>query len=141
MTSACERLASIADRLAGEVPPHSARSFLVALGEQAAGVRIGPLWWADAARGGRNHVRGGGFRREYDDLTSGQVRHFAGTVAVAARIGPRLTRLLVTHVLRDTPDTPDGRLSESALDLVEALRTGALPLVGAGGWIRAHLCR
>ncbi|WP_378144897.1 hypothetical protein ACFJGV_15585 [Cnuibacter sp. UC19_7] len=141
MASACERLGSIADRLAEEVPPHSPRSFLVALGEQAAGVRAGPFWWADAARGGRNHVKGGGFRREYDDLTSGQVRHFAGTVAVAARIGPRLTRLLVTHVLRDTPDTPDGRLSETALDLVESLGSGALPLAGVGPWIRTRLCR
>ena len=140
MTTACDRLASIAERVAGEVPPHSPRSFLIVLGEQAAGVRTGPLWWADAARGGRNHVRGGGFRAEYDDLTTGQVRHFAGTAAVAARVGTRLTRILGTRVLRDAPDTPDGRLSETALELVTALRSGRLEPADVAPWIRARLC-
>ena len=105
-----------------------------------AGVRRGPLWLFDAASGGRDRLRGRGFRRAVDDDTDGQARHFAGTVAVATRLGAALTRWLTVHVLRDAPDTADGRLSDEAIEFVRLVRSGELTQADAAGWVREQLC-
>ncbi|UOQ90198.1 hypothetical protein MUN74_04575 [Agromyces endophyticus] len=128
-----DSIAALADR------GYSNRRFLKELG-RVAGVRRGPLWPFDAARGGRNRLRGRGFRRSVDDETDGQARHFAGTVAVAARIGGGLTRWLTVRVLRDTPDTADGRLSEEAIEFARAIRSGELAQADAAAWVRQRLC-
>ncbi|MGR0319728.1 hypothetical protein [Agromyces sp. ZXT2-3] len=135
---ACAALADSIDRLAAR--GHSNRRFLRELG-RAAGVRRGPLWVLDAASGGRNHLRGRGFRRHVDDRTDGQARHFAGTVAVAARIGGPLTRWLTTVVLRDPPGSADGRLSEEAIEFARLVRSGDLSQADAAEWVRDRLCR
>ena len=136
--TACHALAAAADSLAGA--GLDARRFLVALGRVGAGVRTGPLWFVDAARGGRNLIPGRGFRREFDDSTSGQARHFAGVVATATRLGIPLTRRLSVVVLRDPLDSSDGRLTESALEFVALIRDGRMPQADAAGWITSHVC-
>jgi hypothetical protein len=134
---ACARLAESIDRLAER--GHSSGRFLRELG-RAAGVRRGPLWLTDAATGGRNRIRGRGFHPAVDDDTDGQARHFAGTVAVAARLGGPITRWLTTVVLRDPPESPDGRLSDEAIEFVRLVRSGELPQAEAADWVRERLC-
>lgn len=136
---ACSELVDVANRLASASA--TPRRFLIDLGVHAGGVRRGPLWMLDAASGGRNRISGRNFRRELDDGTDGQARHFAGTVAVAARIGAPLTRWLSIHVGRDAPDTADGRLTDKALDFARLVRSGELQPTASGDWIRTHLCR
>ena len=135
---ACTALAESIDRLAER--GHSSRRFLKELG-RAAGVRRGPLWLVDAASGGRNRIRGRGFHDTLDDDSDGQARHFAGTVAVAARLGGGITRWLTVHVLRDAPDSADGRLSDEAIEFVRLVRSGELSQPDAAGWVRDRLCR
>ena len=134
---ACAALADSIDRLAGRGYP--SRRFLTELG-RAAGVRRGPLWLTDAASGGRNRLRGRGFHPALDDDTDGQARHFAGTVAVAARLGGSITRWLTVHVLRDPPESADGRLSDEAIEFVRLVRSGELAQADAAGWVRRRLC-
>lgn len=134
---ACAALADSIAALAERGYPN--RRFLKELG-RAAGVRRGPLWLLDAARGGRNRLRGRGFRPAVDDDTDGQARHFAGTVAVAARIGGGLTRWLTVRVLRDTADTADGRLSEEAIAFAGLIGSGELAQADAADWVRRRLC-
>ncbi|WP_438854404.1 hypothetical protein [Agromyces sp. M3QZ16-3] len=135
---ACAALADSIDRLAAR--GYANRRFLKELG-RAAGVRRGPLWLLDAASGGRNRLSGRGFRRRVDDRTDGQARHFAGTVAVAVRLGGHLTRWLTTVVLRDPPTTPDGRLSDEAIEFARLVRSGELAQADAAEWVRDRLCR
>jgi hypothetical protein len=80
------------------------------------------------------------FRAAVDDATQGQARHFAGTVAVAARFSGRLTRWLSVAVLRDAPDTADGRLSDEAFEFTRLIRSGELTQADAAGWVRRRLC-
>lgn len=134
---ACARLAESIDRLAER--GHSSGRFLRELG-RAAGVRRGPLWLTDAATGGRNRIRGRGFHPAVDDDTDGQARHFAGTVAVAARLGGPITRWLTTVVLRDPPESADGRLSNEAIEFVRLVRSGELAQADAADWVRERLC-
>lgn len=134
---ACSALADAIERLAAEGYPN--RRFLKELG-RAGGVRRGPLWLTDAASGGSNRLRGRGFTPRLDDATDGQARHFAGTVAVAARIGTRLTRWLTHVVLRDTPDTADGRLTDEAIEFTRLVRSGQLAQADAADWVRDRLC-
>ncbi|MUN08063.1 hypothetical protein GLX25_13165 [Agromyces luteolus] len=134
---ACAALADSIEQLARR--GYADRRFLKELG-RAAGVGRGPRWMLDAASGGRNRLRGRGFRRHVDDRTDGQARHFAGTVAVAARIGGPLTRWLTTVVLRDPPTTPDGRLSDEAIEFARLVRSGELTQADAAGWVRDRLC-
>lgn len=134
---ACTALADSIDRLAER--GYSSRRFLTELG-RAAGVRRGPLWLTDAASGGRDRLRGRGFHPTMDDDSDGQARHFAGTVAVAARLGGAITRWLTVHVLRDSPNSPDGRLSEEAIEFVRMVRSGELAQADAAGWVRRRLC-
>jgi hypothetical protein len=134
---ACAALAESIDRLAQRGYP--AGRFLKELG-RAAGVRRGVFWLTDAASGGRNRIRGRGFRPAIDDDTEGQARHFAGTVAVAARLGGGVTRWLVVHILRDPPGSADGRLSDEAIEFVRQVRSGELAQADAAGWVRDRLC-
>ncbi|WP_344376273.1 hypothetical protein [Agromyces tropicus] len=134
---ACAALADSIDSLAGLGYPDG--RFLKELG-RVAGVRRGPFWVTDAATGGRNRIRGRGFRPEVDDDTAGQARHFAGTVAVAARVGGRITRWLTTNILRDPPESADGRLSDEAIEFVRLVRSGDLAQADAADWIRERLC-
>src|SRR4051812_39477103 len=135
---ACAELADASARIAAE--SHSPRRFLTELGAEVGGVRRGPLWPMDAASGGSNRLRGRGFRRHVDDGTDGQARHFAGIVAVAVRIGPRLTRWLSVHVGRDAPESADGRLTDHAVEFVRLIRDDELSQADAADWIRATLC-
>ncbi len=135
---ACSDLVDASTRIASRAP--TPRRFLIDLGAEVGGVRRGLFWMLDAATGGSNRVSGRGFRRHLDDGTNGQARHFAGIVAVSARIGPRLTRWLSIHAGRDAPDSADGRLTEVALEFARAIRNGELALGDSGGWIRAHVC-
>ncbi|MGH1549847.1 hypothetical protein ACRAWB_12005 [Leifsonia poae] len=135
---ACAELADACSRVAARTS--NPREFLRRLGHEVAGVRRGVLWPVDAGRGGSNRIRGRGFRRHVDDGTDGQARHFAGIVAVAARIGPRLTRWLSIHVGRDAPDSADGRLTDHALDFVRLLRSGELAPQDADAWVRSTIC-
>lgn len=134
----CAALAESIDRLA-ELE-YSDRRFLKELG-RAAGVRRGPLWLIDAASGGRNRLRGRGFHPAVDDDSDGQARHFAGTVAVAARLGGPITRWLTTHILRDPPGSADGKLSDEAIEFVRLVRSGGLAQADAAEWVRDRLCR
>ncbi|GAA1963293.1 hypothetical protein [Agromyces allii] len=134
---ACAALADSIEQLARR--GHTDRHFLKELG-RVGGVRRGVFWFTDAASGGSNRFRGRGFRAEFDDDTNGQARHFAGTVAVAARVGGRLAQWLTTYVLRDGPDTADGRLSAEAIEFVRVIRTGELAQSEAAGWVRSRLC-
>lgn len=134
---ACAALAESIARLAER--GYSRGRFLRELG-RVAGVRRGPTWLLDAASGGRNRLRGRGFRPAIDDDTDGQARHFAGTVAVAARLGGAITRWLVVHLLRDAPGSEDGRLSEEAIAFVRLVRSGELSQADAAGWVRERLC-
>lgn len=135
--NACAALADATSRLAAR--GYSDRRFLREIG-RIGGVRRGPLWLTDAASGGSNRLRGRGFRAALDDDTDGQARHFAGTVAVAARVGGGAARWLTTVILRDPPETADGRLSDEAIAFVRAVRSGELAQADAAEWIRAHLC-
>ncbi|MFF1877129.1 hypothetical protein [Leifsonia sp. NPDC058230] len=136
---ACSELADAATRLAATAT--SPRTFLVEFGRVAAGVRRGPLWMLDAGKGGRNHFSGRGFRRPVDDDTDGQARHFAGIVAVSARVGTRLTRILSIAVGGDKPTSADGRLTDQALEFTRLVRSGRLAPGDSGDWIRARLCK
>lgn len=134
---ACAALAESIDRLAERGYP--SRRFLKELG-RVGGVRRGPMWLTDAGSGGSNRLRGRGFRPEFDDHTAGQARHFAGTVAVTARIGGRLTRWMTRVVLRDGPDTADGRLSAEGIEFARLIRSGELAQADAGAWVRRRIC-
>jgi hypothetical protein len=136
---ACSELADASARIAATA--RSPRRFFVELGEEVGGVRSGLFWPLDAASGGSNRLRGRGFRRHVDDGTDGQARHFAGIAAVAARVGPGLTRWLSVHVGRDAPESADGRLTDHAVEFVRLIRSDELALSDAAEWIRTNLCK
>jgi hypothetical protein len=135
---ACSELADAAATVATTAT--TPRRFLVDFGRVAAGVRRGPLWVLDAGTGGRNHYSARGFRHHVDDDTDGQARHFAGIVAVAARVGTRLTRRLSITIGGDDPASADGRLTDQALEFTRLIRSGELAPVDSGDWIRSRLC-
>jgi len=136
--TACHQFARAADKIAttGAGP----RQFLLLLGKNAAGIGLGPRGYVDLLRGGSNRIRGHGIRPQYHDGTDGQIRHFAGIATTAARLGPGLTRWLSIHVRHDAAHTPDGQLTDLALDFVRALRNKSLSPGGAASWIEHHLC-
>lgn len=142
MVDACAELCSLLERLAVApgVRERSSRGYLREIGREAAGIRLGPLWAWDAIRGGRDRLPGTGFAVPFDDSTRGQVRHFGGIVAVAARLGPHLARWASIHVGRDRPDTPDGRLSDAAIEFSRLVTAGRLLPADAAGWVRERLC-
>lgn len=134
----CEQLARVADRLAER--DLSPARFLRGLAWNCAGVRPDVRGLIDLARGGRNRFRGAGFRPEYDDGTTGQVRHFAGVAAAPVMLGDGPTRAAVRYALRDPDDSADGRLTETALEFSAGIRSGDIRLAEAGAWIRARVC-
>lgn len=134
----CSALVALA---AGEaVPGLAPRRFVRRLGHAGAGVRPGMLGLLDLARGGRNTLPGHGFRHELADGTGGQVRHFCGLAAACDRFGPKLTWWLSVHLRRDAPDTPDGRLTDLAIEFVGLLYRGDLDVGQADEWLRRTLC-
>lgn len=135
--SACEDLARAADAIADE--QSEPRAFLVELGYRGAGIGRGRLPLR-LLTGGRNRLRGGGFRPELSDATAGQARHFAGTARAVTVFGPTLTEWLSFHVRRDAPGSADGRLTTLAVEFAEQLLDESLAPVEAGSWIRRHVC-
>ncbi|RLV48120.1 hypothetical protein D9V37_18755 [Nocardioides mangrovicus] len=135
---ACSGLVGLAERCAaGDPAPHV---FLRRLARGGAGVRPLPLGVLDLARGGRNLVRGRGFRAVYDDGSAGQVRHFCGVARACQLLGVTATRWLMEHS-GDATSSPDGQLTEAAIVFVRDLRSGRLPVAGAAAWIDQRLCR
>lgn len=133
----CELLAHVADRLAARgLPP---RRFLRGLAWNVALIRPGAVGVLDLVSGGSNRVRGGGFRAEFDDGSTGQPRHFAGVAVAPLFLGDRLARWAARHVLRDAEGSPDHALSLVALEFSRGLRDGSLPVGDAGSWIRERL--
>ena len=118
----------------------SPRRFVRRLGEAGAGVRPGLAGLVDLALAGSNPLPGHGFRPELDDGTGGQVRHFCGIATCCDRFGPRLTWWVSVHLRRDPPDTPDGRLTDRAIELVGLLRRGELAVADVPDWLRRTLC-
>lgn len=137
---ACGALAVLASLIVDADPSVQPGSFLERLGEQVAGVRPGVRGLADFASGGRDHLRGAGFRDELDDRTGGQARHFAGVAAAAARFGSELTDVAGRFVLGDDNSTADGQLTRKALEFVRLLLSGELTPRAAADWIRSELC-
>ncbi|MGV8894843.1 MAG: hypothetical protein ACOH10_07180 [Rhodoglobus sp.] len=135
---ACAKLVRVVELIAIETS--DPRRLLVALGTAAAGIRTGPLALIDLARGGRNHFPGRGMASEFDDDSDGQARHFAGIATSAARVGPTLTRWLSIVVGRDAPSSPDGRLTDLAVEFARALLKGDLATADAADWLRERLC-
>lgn len=139
-TGACAQLASLAAKIAAQSPQISPRDFILALGEQAAGIRRGMWGGFDLLRGGRNLIFGGGFKPEFDDHSGGQVRHFTGIAVSSVRFGPRLTTWLSENIRRDPAGSPDGRLTLVAVDFSKKLLKGEVPVNAAGQWLQEKLC-
>ena len=137
--TACQRLAGLAANLA--VRDRIAERFLIDLGQQGAGIRPGRFALIDLARDGRNIILGRGFKREFDDGTRGQVRHFVGVTRASMFGGSALTRWISENLRRDPAGSPDGRLADEGIDFAQALLAGRLELSEASEWIRATLCK
>ena len=135
---ACRALAALAEREAHARP--APRELVRRLGLLGAGVRPGPLGLVDLARAGQDGLPGRGFRAELDDGTDGQVRHFCGIAACCVRFGGAPTRWVSIHLRRDPPETPDGRLTDLAIEFVRLLASGRLDVADAGRWLRRTLC-
>jgi hypothetical protein len=136
--SACEELAQVCDEVAAE---HShPQDFLVELGYRVAGIGRSRLPVVGLVLGGRNRIRGGGFRAELRDRTAGQARHFAGTARAVTVFGAERTEWLSVRLRRDPPDSPDGRLTTLAVEFAGRLLDGSLPASEAGDWIRSNVC-
>jgi hypothetical protein len=137
--TACQRLAGLAGFLAREEPDGEA--FLLAIGKNGAGIRGGPRGVGDLLRGGRNRIRGKGFRERYDDGTDGQVRHFSGIVAAVVLASGNPTLWISRHLRRDPKGSPDDNLTEQGVDFATAVENGDLKPDDAEDWILDHLCR
>jgi hypothetical protein len=137
--TACQRLAGLAANLA--VRDRTAERFLTDLGQQGAGIRPGRFALIDLARDGRNIIIGRGFKREFDDGTRGQVRHFVGVARASVFGGSALTRWISENLRRDPAGSPDGRLADEGIDFAQALLAGRLELSEASEWIREKLCK
>jgi len=135
----CTALVALAARAA--VPGIAPDRFIDRLGHDGAGVRPGLPGILDLARAGANHLPGHGFREELDDGTGGQVRHFCGIATSCRRFGSRLTWSASVYLRRDAPDTPDGRLTDLAIEFVERLRRGDLDVRDASDWLQRTLCQ
>ena len=137
--TACERLAELAGYLAER--DDDVTAFLLDLGEEAGGISKGRRALADLARGGRNRIRGKGFKRRFDDGSIGQVRHFAGYVRASMFGGSSVTRWISEHLRDDPPNSADGRLGDQGIEFAQALIGGRLELSEASQWLRERLCR
>jgi len=137
--SGCRRLAGLAAALA-EGDPEPTR-FLRALGRRAAGIRPPPRAFADLARGGSDRIPGKGFLARFDDGSAGQARHFAG-IAVARSFGSAANvRRISIDLRRDPANSPDGRLTDEAIEFANAVLGDELPVEEAPEWMLDRLCR
>ncbi|MBN9389718.1 MAG: hypothetical protein J0I20_16950 [Chloroflexi bacterium] len=139
--NACQQLADLAEKIAGESPSLSPKEFILTLGKQAAGIRHAFWGLFDLLKGGSNLIPGGGFKPEYDDGSGGQARHFVGIAVSNLRFGPKLTTWLSETVRRDPAHSPDGRLTLAAVDFSQKLLKGELAITAAGQWLRNQLCQ
>src|SRR5215218_2853572 len=137
--NACQQLVVLCDEVLEIAPELTPREFLRTLGALVAGIDLGVMGFRQLARGGANGLVGAGFRKEYDDGTAGQARHFAGTAAAAALIGDKPAELFAHHLV-DPAESIDGHLSTAALELARLLVDGEVPLTEAGAWIAEHIC-
>lgn len=140
MISGCEQLAEVAERINVERRDGNAHEFLVELGSQAAGIGRGRMAVVGLLAGGRTRIRGGGFRPELRDHSARQSRHFAGIARAVTVLGADRTRWVSVHVRRDAPDSPDGRLTELAIEFAAGLLDGSIARDRAGQWIRTNVC-
>jgi hypothetical protein len=138
--NACAELARTADEIAAEHPEWSGHAFLVELGSRVAGIGRGRMAVIGLMLGGRNRLKGGGFRPELRDNSAGQTRHFVGIARAVTVLGAGRTRWISVHVRRDAPDSPDGRLTDLAIGLAAGVLDGSLPTDRTGGWIRTNVC-
>ncbi len=137
---ACRTLVALAQELAAQSPVPSPRQFLRLLGARAAGIRSGPLALLDLRNAGKDRIPGKGFRREFDDATRGQARHFAGTARAVMFFGARATAWLSIHVRHDAAESADGRLGEAAIRFATLLLDEHVDVADAPGWLRSVLC-
>ncbi|MBF4461311.1 MULTISPECIES: hypothetical protein [unclassified Rathayibacter] len=137
-SDACAALAARTDALAASAP--RPRALIAALAREVAGIRRAPLGVLDLAGGGRNRLRGRGFRRPYDDGTRGQARHFAGVAGASLVLGGPLAHLFLRTIGGDRAGSADDRLTTRALEWSRLLRRGELPVAEAGAWIRREIC-
>ena len=135
---ACAALVALAEREAR--PGVSPRRFLRRLGTLGAGVRPGLPGILDLARAGSDTLPGHGFRPELEDGSGAQVRHFCGIAACCALFGRAPTRWVSVHLRRDAPESPDGRLTDLAVELARLLAAGELEVSAAPDWIGRTLC-
>ena len=136
--NACHALARVADEIAAG--GGSGHELLVELGYRVAGIPHGWMAWPALATGGISRVKGGGFRSDLSDRSRGQARHFAGVARAVTLVGERATLWVSVHVRRDAEESPDGRLSQLAVDFASALLDGSLPPRESGEWIRRNVC-
>jgi hypothetical protein len=137
---ACAEMAQTAQDISAQHPGWSGHDFLVEFAWRIAGISRGRMAAVGLLVGGRSRLRGGGFRPELRDRTAGQTRHFAGVARAVTVLGPGCTRWLSVHVRRDAAGTPDGRLTDLAVEFASGLLDGSLAKDRAGDWIREHLC-
>jgi hypothetical protein len=133
-------MAQVAEAIAAEHTDWSGHEFLVELGSRVAGIGRGRMAVIGLLLGGRSRIRGGGFRPELRDRSAGQSRHFAGIARAVTVLGADRTRWISVHVRRDAPGSPDGRLTDVAIEFATGLLDGSLHIGRAGDWIRVHVC-
>jgi hypothetical protein len=137
---ACGQMAAAADAIAAEHPHWGGSELLVELGYRVAGISRGRGAAFGLLHGGRSRLKGRGFRPELQDPSVSQSRHFAGVARSVTVFGAGPTRWLSVHVRRDAADSPDGRLTELAIEFARALQDGLLAPDEAGDWIRRRVC-
>jgi hypothetical protein len=138
--NACADLARNADEIAAAHPEWSGHAFLVELGSRVAGIGRGRMAVIGLMVGGRNRLKGGGFRPELRDHSAGQTRHFVGIARAVTVFGADRTRWISVHVRRDAPDSPDGRLTDVAIEFAAGVLDGSLSPDRTGDWIRENVC-
>ncbi|WP_146076236.1 hypothetical protein [Rathayibacter rathayi] len=92
------------------------------------------------ARGGRNRIRGRGFRRPYDDGTRGRARHVIAVAGVTLYLGGPLAHLLLRTIGGDARGSVADRLTSRAFRWGRLLRRGDVRVADAGAWIRREIC-
>jgi hypothetical protein len=138
--TACDALSVLSGLIAAQLAPGQSRLLINRLAEQAAGIRAGLLGIGDLIRGGSNYLPGTGLLSDYEDGSSGQVRHFCGIAASTVRLGASLTLLLSEHVRGDAQGSADDHLTRKAVEFTGLVLSGRLPLPEAGGWISRNIC-
>jgi hypothetical protein len=133
-------MAHVAQTIAAEHPDWGGHEFLVELGSRVAGIGRGRWAVLKLVLGGRNRLKGGGFRPELRDHSAGQTRHFAGIARAVTVFGAERTRWISVHVRRDAPDSADGRLSDLAIEFATGVLDGSTQPARAGEWIRQNVC-